>query len=154
LATASRRAAGRSKRASPATRAARAEDLSSLAALNEPVYVTIDGKWRRITKREAIVTQMVNESAKANLRATKMLFDMMKEVEQKAGDAPPEPALSINYPLFVHELYLMCGPRLDVISPTLWSRRTQIANAPATAVCRIVRCGLYPGDFLLLRRGK
>jgi hypothetical protein len=63
-----------------------------VAELNEPVYVTIDGKRRKITKREAIVTQMVNESAKANLRATKMLFDMMKEVEQKAGDAPPEPA--------------------------------------------------------------
>jgi len=36
---------------------------------------------------------MVNESAGANLRATKMLFDMIKEVEQKAGAAaPPEPA--------------------------------------------------------------
>jgi len=36
---------------------------------------------------------MVNESASANLRATKMLFDMMKEVEQKAGAvAPTEPA--------------------------------------------------------------
>jgi Family of unknown function (DUF5681) len=75
-------------------RGPRRKDLSSLlaAALNEPVYVTIDGKRRKITKREAIVTQMVNESAKANLRATKMLFDMMKEVEQKAGVAPPEPA--------------------------------------------------------------
>ena len=42
---------------------------------------------------EAIVTQMVNKSAEADLRATKMLFDMMKEVEQKAGRAsPPEPA--------------------------------------------------------------
>jgi len=70
-------------------------DLSSLliAALTEPVYVTIDGKRRKITKREAIVTQMVNKSAKADLRATKMLFDMMKEVEQKAGAAAPaEPA--------------------------------------------------------------
>jgi Family of unknown function (DUF5681) len=75
-------------------RGPRRKDLSALlvAALNEPVYVTIDGKRRRITKREAIVTQMVNESAKANLRATKMLFDMMKEVEQKAGAAAPEPA--------------------------------------------------------------
>jgi hypothetical protein len=64
-----------------------------IAALNEPVYATIDGKRRKITKRQAIVTQMVNESAGANLRATKMLFDMMKEVEQKAGGAaPPEPA--------------------------------------------------------------
>jgi hypothetical protein len=35
---------------------------------------------------------MVNKSAKADLCATKMLFDMVKEVEQKAGTAaPPEP---------------------------------------------------------------
>ena len=33
---------------------------------------------------------MVNKSAEADLRATKMLFDMIKEVEQKA--APSEPA--------------------------------------------------------------
>jgi len=73
-------------------RGPRRKDLSALliAALNEPVYVTIDGKRRKITKREAIVTQMVNKSAK--VRATKMLFDMMKEVEQKAGAAAPEPA--------------------------------------------------------------
>ena len=73
-------------------RGPRRKDLSALliAALNEPVYVTIDGKRRKITKREAIVTQMVNKSAKADLRATKMLFDMMKEVEQKAGAAAPE----------------------------------------------------------------
>ena len=75
-------------------RGPRRKNLSSLliAALNEPVYATIDGKRRKITKREAIIKQMVNESASANLRATKMLFDMMKEVEQKAGAAaPPEP---------------------------------------------------------------
>ena len=60
-----------------------------IATLNEPVYATIDGKRRKITKRQAIITQMVNESASANLRATKMLFDMMKEVEQKAGAAAP-----------------------------------------------------------------
>ena len=35
---------------------------------------------------------MVSESASANLRATKMVFDMMKEVEQKTGAAAPEPA--------------------------------------------------------------
>jgi hypothetical protein len=31
-----------------------------IAALNEPVYVTTNGRRRKITKREAIVTQMVN----------------------------------------------------------------------------------------------
>ena len=63
-----------------------------LAALNEPVFVTIDGKRRKITKREVIVTQMVNSAAGADLRATKMLIDMMKGVEHKAiGDAAPPP---------------------------------------------------------------
>ncbi len=61
------------------------------AALNETVVVTIDGRRRTITKREAIVTQMVDKSASADLRATKMLFDMMKDVEHKAGDAAPPP---------------------------------------------------------------
>ena len=76
-------------------RGPRRKDLSALltAALNEPASAMIDGRPRKITKREAIVKQMVNESAGANLRATKMLFDMLKEVEQKAGGAPPaEPA--------------------------------------------------------------
>ena len=62
-----------------------------VAALNEKVYVTIDGKRRRITKREAIVKQMVNQSASADLRATKMLIDMMKEIEQKAAGTAPSP---------------------------------------------------------------
>ena len=60
-------------------------------ALNETVYVTIDGERRQITKREAIVHQLVNKSTTADLRATKMLFDMMKDAEQKAGIAPPPP---------------------------------------------------------------
>ena len=58
-------------------------------ALNETVSVTIDGRRRTITKREAIVTRMVDKSASADLRATKMLIDMMKDVEHMADDAPP-----------------------------------------------------------------
>ena len=76
-------------------RGPRRKDLSALlvAALNEPVYTTIDGHRRKITKREAIIKQMVDKSAEADLRATKMLFDMLKEVEERAGTAsPPEPA--------------------------------------------------------------
>ena len=85
--------------------------MSSLliAALNEPVYATIDGKRRKITKRQAIITQMVNESAGANLRATKMLFDMMKEVEQKAGSAgPPEPEKLTATDREVVDLFVAC----------------------------------------------
>ena len=51
--------------------------------------MTIDGRRRKITKREAIATQMVNKSATADLRATKMLIDMMKDAEQKADVASP-----------------------------------------------------------------
>ena len=55
-------------------RSPRRKNLSALlvAALNEPVYVTIDGKRRKITKREAIVPQMGNKSVEVDLRATKM----------------------------------------------------------------------------------
>jgi hypothetical protein len=59
--------------------------------LNEQVFVTIDGERRKITKREAVVHQLVNKSATADLRATKMLFDMIREVEQKASVASPVP---------------------------------------------------------------
>jgi hypothetical protein len=60
-------------------------------AVNKRIFVTIDGKRRKITKREAIVTQMVNKSTTADLRATKMLIDMMKHAKQKAGAASPLP---------------------------------------------------------------
>ena len=64
-----------------------------IEALNEPVVVTIDGERRKITKREVDVTQLVNKSAGADLRATKMLIDMLKDVEKKAGvTPPPDPA--------------------------------------------------------------
>ena len=53
--------------------------------------MTIDGRRRKLTKRAAIVTQMVDKSASADLRATKMLIDMMKDVEHKAGDIAPSP---------------------------------------------------------------
>src|SRR5437870_12780644 len=58
-------------------------------ALDETVVVTIDGRGRTITKREAIVTQMVDQSASADLRAAKVLIDLMQGVEHKASDAAP-----------------------------------------------------------------
>jgi hypothetical protein len=58
------------------------------AALNEKVTVTENGKCRQITKREAVITQLVNKSATAEVRATKMLIDMLREAEKKAEPAP------------------------------------------------------------------
>src|SRR5262249_46490568 len=62
-------------------------------ALNETISVTIDGEQRQITTREAVVHQLVNKSTTADFPATKILFDMMKDAEHKAGVAtpPPEP---------------------------------------------------------------
>jgi hypothetical protein len=61
-----------------------AKNLAALlaAALNEKVTVTENGKRRQVTKREAVIAQLVNKSAAAELRATKMLIDMLLEVEK------------------------------------------------------------------------
>jgi len=58
-----------------------AKNLPALlaAARNEKVTVTENGKRRQVTKREAVIAQLVNNSASAELRATKMLIDMEQE---------------------------------------------------------------------------
>jgi uncharacterized protein (UPF0216 family) len=74
-------------------RGRRAKNLPALlvAALDEPVVVTANGQSRRITKREAVVAQLVDKSTGADLRATKMLIDMLKDIEKRAGvTAVPE----------------------------------------------------------------
>ena len=77
----------------PGGRSAKSLPALLAAALDEEVYVTTNGRRRKITKREAIIARMVDKSASADLRATKMLIDMMKEAEKKVGVAapPPEP---------------------------------------------------------------
>ena len=77
----------------PGGRSAKSLPALLADALNETVVMTIDGRRCKTTKREAIVTQMVDKSASADLRATKILIDIMKAVEHKAGDPvpPPEP---------------------------------------------------------------
>jgi Family of unknown function (DUF5681) len=57
-------------------RGRRKKDLPGLlvAALNEPVFVTTNGRHRKITKREAVIHQQVNKSTSADLHATKMLW--------------------------------------------------------------------------------
>jgi hypothetical protein len=64
-------------------RGRRAKNLSALLveALNQWVAVTENGRRRRVTKREAMIAQLVDKSAAADLRATKMLLDIMKDIE-------------------------------------------------------------------------
>ena len=59
-------------------------------ALNEFVIVSENGGRRKITKREAIVTQLVNRSASADFRAIKILLDMMRDIEGQTEPASPE----------------------------------------------------------------
>jgi Family of unknown function (DUF5681) len=61
--------------------------------LNKKVTVTENGRRRKITVREAVVAQLINKSATADLRAIKMLLDLIKDAEKQAGTATsPEPA--------------------------------------------------------------
>ena len=78
----------------PKGRTAGAKNLSTLLseALNERVVVTQNGRRRKITKRKAIVTQLVNRSASADLPALKLVFDLVRETENRMDSAAPETA--------------------------------------------------------------
>ena len=73
----------------PKGRPGGAKNLSTLLseALNEPVIVAENGGRRTISKRQAIIKQLVNQSAKGDWRATKLLLDTL---DQSEGPAEPE----------------------------------------------------------------
>lgn len=52
-------------------------------ALNGRVVVVENGRRKKITKREAIVTQLVNKSAAADLKATQIVLAMLRDVESR-----------------------------------------------------------------------
>jgi hypothetical protein len=62
------------------------KNLSSLLkkALDEPVIVVENNRRRRIAKREAIVKQFVNQSAKGDLKATQLLLSILRDLEGRA----------------------------------------------------------------------
>ena len=61
-------------------------------ALHEPVTVTENGGRRKVSKRQAIVTQLVNRSATADFRAIKILLDIVRDIERQTEPASPETA--------------------------------------------------------------
>src|SRR5436190_15831371 len=73
----------------PRGRSPGAKNLKTLLsdALNEFVIVSENGGRRKITKREAIVTQLVNRSASADFRAIKILLDMVRDIERQIEPA-------------------------------------------------------------------
>ena len=75
----------------PKGRPSGAKNLSTLfiEALNETVIVAENGGRRKISKRQAIVKQIVNKAAKGDWRCTKLLL----ELPQETG-SPTEPERS------------------------------------------------------------
>ena len=69
-----------------------AQNLSTLLseALNEPVTVAENGRRRKISKRRAIITQLVNRSAQADLKATQILLAIMQDIERRSETTPAE----------------------------------------------------------------
>jgi hypothetical protein len=67
----------------PRGRPSRSKNLSTLLseALSEPVVVVENGRRRTIDKRRAIVTQIVNRSAKGELKAIQTLLPMLRDIE-------------------------------------------------------------------------
>src|SRR5271166_1140950 len=73
---------------------AAAEKFGGVAArgVEQKVVVTENGRRRKIAVREAITSQLINKSATADLRAIKILLDLIKDAEKQAGAVPaPQP---------------------------------------------------------------
>ena len=63
-----------------------AKNLATLLeeALNELVVVNENAGRRRISKRKAALKQLVNEAAKGNWRALKLLVDILQDIERRS----------------------------------------------------------------------
>jgi hypothetical protein len=56
--------------------------------------VTDNGGRRRVTKREAIVTQLVNRSAKADFKAIQILLGMLRDIESDTDPLSSDPTFT------------------------------------------------------------
>ena len=80
----------------PRGRAPGAKNMKTLLtkALNELVVVTDNGGRRMVTKREAIVTQLVNRSAKADFKAIQILLGMLRDIGGESDSHPSDPTFT------------------------------------------------------------
>ena len=82
----------------PRGRPSGAKNLSTLLneALSEPVVVvTENGGRKRISKRQASFKQLVNEAAKGNWRALKLLVDILQDIERRTAPQTEESSFSL-----------------------------------------------------------
>jgi hypothetical protein len=68
----------------PRGRPAGSKNLVTLLTreLDQPVQVVENGRRRKISKRQVITAQLVNKSIAGDLRATKMVYDLLREAER------------------------------------------------------------------------
>jgi len=78
----------------PKGRPRESKNLSTLLneALNEPVTVAENGRRRKISKRQAIITQLANRSAQGDLKAIHLLFGILQDLERRSETVSPETA--------------------------------------------------------------
>jgi Family of unknown function (DUF5681) len=62
--------------------------------LNELVVVTDHGGRRKVSKRQAIVTQIVNRAAKPDFKAIPILLGMLRDIERDSDPQPAEPTFT------------------------------------------------------------
>ncbi|SRR5579884_478105 len=60
------------------------------AALDMPAVLVENGKRRRATRREVIAAQLVDRSAQADLRAMRLLIDILDKVEPRREAEPAD----------------------------------------------------------------
>jgi Family of unknown function (DUF5681) len=60
-------------------------------ALNELVVVTDHGGRRKVSKREAIITQLVNRSAKADFKAIQIVLGLVRDIESDTDPHSADP---------------------------------------------------------------
>ena len=87
----------RGQSGNPRGRPPGAKNLSTLLneALNELVVVTENGGRKRITKRRAAFKQLVNDAAKGEWRALKLLVDILQDIERRTEPQTEESSFSL-----------------------------------------------------------
>ena len=80
----------------PRGRAPGAKNMKTLLSkvLNELVVVTDNGGRRKVSKREAIITQLVNRSAKADFKAIQILLGMIRDIESDTDPHSSDPTFT------------------------------------------------------------
>jgi hypothetical protein len=87
----------RGQSGNPKGRPPGAKNLASLLneALNELVVISENGGRKRISKCKAAFKQLVNEAAKGNWRALKLLVGIMQDIERRTEPQTEESSFSL-----------------------------------------------------------